>query len=167
MERPAPDNSGRGSSFGPRGRWSAVGSWRKEMKMKAIRSVRGFTLIELMVVVIIIAALAGMVLPRLMPATDAAKSKIARGDIANISVALKLYRLHNDRYPQALDELTKPSTSSDWKEPYLEKKPIDPWGHPYVYEYPSKRGNPVGFDLSSDGTDGQRGSSDDITNWEK
>ena len=134
--------------------------------MPSSRLTRGFTLIELMVVVIIIAALAGMVLPRLMPATDAAKSKIAKADLANIGVALKLYRLHNDRYPPSLAVLTQPSTSSDWKEPYLERNPIDPWGHPYVYEYPSKHNNAVGFDLSSDGADSQRGTSDDITNWQ-
>ena len=60
---------------------------------------QGFTLIELMVVVVIIAALAGMVLPRLLPASDEAKRNISKGDIASVTVALKLYRLQNDRFP--------------------------------------------------------------------
>jgi general secretion pathway protein G len=126
----------------------------------------GFTLIELMVVVIIIAALAGMVLPRVLPASDEAKSKIAAGDIANITVALKMYRLHNDRYPtteQGLDVLLQPSISKTWKEPYLENKPIDPWKRKYQYRYPGAR-NTLGFDLWSLGPD-EQSADDDIGNW--
>lgn len=126
-----------------------------------------FTLIELMVVVIIIAALAGMVLPNLLPASTEAKKHIARGDIANITVALKLFRLNNDRYPtteEGLDILLKQSTSKDRKEPYLEKAALDPWGRKYQYIYPGSH-TPGGFDLWSTGPDGQAGN-DDITNWE-
>lgn len=135
-----------------------------EVAVKTIRNKLAFTLIELMVVVIIIAALAGMVLPQLLPASTEAKRHIAKGDIANITVALKLFRLHNDRYPttdEGLATLLKPSTSKDWKEPYLEKAALDPWGKPYGYKYPGTH-NTSGFDLWSGGPDGQ---TVDINNW--
>ncbi|MBM4142720.1 MAG: type II secretion system protein GspG [Lentisphaerae bacterium] len=127
----------------------------------------GFTLIELMVVVIIIAALAGMVLPRVLPATDEAKSNIALGDIAGITLALKMYRLHNDRFPsteEGLDALmAAPSTARNWKGPYLEKKARDPWKRPYNYRYPGSH-NPHGFDIWSLGPS-EEDAGDDVTNW--
>jgi general secretion pathway protein G len=126
----------------------------------------GFTLIELMIVVIIIVALAGMVLPRLIPAGDASKRGIAKGDIASITTALKLYRLYNNRYPtteEGLDVLLKPSSSKDWKESYLEKQAIDPWGKKYQYKCPGTHGT-MDFDLWSTGSDPQK-SDEYITNW--
>lgn len=111
----------------------------------------GFTLIELMVVVIIIAALAGMVLPRVIPAADDAKGKIALGDMANISVAIKLYRLETGSYPATLDAVGK----------HLEKKPLDPWGSAYRYRFVGEDNVPE-FELWSVGADKLEGSSDDI-----
>ena len=118
----------------------------------------GFTLIELMVVVIIIAALATMVLPRVLPASDEAKSNISKADIANITVALKLYRLHNDTYPSGSDGLKQLVPR------YLEKAPKDPWKRDYHYRDSGSRG-PAGFDVWSVGADGQDGTDDDITSW--
>lgn len=128
----------------------------------------GFTLVELMIVAIIIAALAGMVLPRVWPASDAAKTHIAQGDIAGIEVALKLYRLHHNRFPttaEGLDVLLQHARVGGWDGPFLEKKPIDPWGQPYRYRYPGTH-NPAGFDLWSAGPDQREGSADDIKNWD-
>lgn len=128
----------------------------------------GFTLIELMVVVIIIAALAGMVVPRIIPASDDARSNIAKGDLANISLALKLYRLHTGRYPTTEEGLSalmsSPGGSENWKGPYLEKKPLDPWKREFQYRYPGQN-NPHGFDVWSKGPD-EQSAEDDITNWE-
>ena len=126
----------------------------------------GFTLIELMVVVIIIAALAGMVLPQLIPASDEAKRNIAKGDIANVSTALRLYRLHNDKYPsteEGLAVLTKPSGSSTWREGYLEKPAIDPWKRPYKYAYPGSHNR--GFDVWSSGPR-EDDAADDVNSWD-
>jgi general secretion pathway protein G len=135
--------------------------------MKTNRGIAGFTLIELMVVVIIIAALAGMVLPRLWPASDEAKRKIAQGDLANISVGLKLYRLHNDRFPTTDEGLsalmTQPGSASSWNGPYLERKPLDPWKREYKYQCPATHGGD--FDLWSQGPDTAK-ADDDVANWE-
>lgn len=124
----------------------------------------GFTLIELMIVVIIIAALAAMVAPNLISRSDEAKAKIAKGDLSSIDLALKLYRLDNSAYPtteQGLDVLLVAGA----KEPYLEKKALDPWGRKYLYRCPGTH-RPASYDLFSAGRDGKEGTDDDIVNWE-
>jgi len=126
---------------------------------------RGFTLIELMVVIVILGILAGLVLPRFMGRTEEAKKTKARLQIENLEGALKLYKLDIGTYPtteQGLEALVqKPSTGTvpkNWREGgYLEKAkvPEDPWGRPYVYMSPGIKNRD--FDLKSLGADGEEG----------
>ncbi|MDA1045187.1 MAG: type II secretion system major pseudopilin GspG [Verrucomicrobia bacterium] len=134
--------------------------------MKTTQPRSGFTLIELMVVVVIIAALAGMVLPRVLPASTEAKVNISKGDMASISVAIKMFRLHNDHYPSSLIDLVKPGSVKNWKGPYLDKveMPKDPWRNEYQYKVPGVH-NTYGFDIWSLGPDGIEGT-DDVNNWD-
>jgi general secretion pathway protein G len=134
---------------------------------------RGFTLIEVMVVIVILGVLAALVVPRILDRPDDARRVAARADIATIAAALKLYRLDNQRYPtteQGLEALVaKPEVAPlppNWKPGgYLERLPKDPWGRPYLYAQPGLRGE---FDVSSLGADGQPGGSGadaDIGSW--
>jgi len=140
------------------------------MKRKFFQKQLGFTLIEIMLVVIIIGALAAMVIPRLSGRSEQAKVAIAKADIeANLATPLKLYELDNGNFPttnQGLDALlNEPTTSplpSNWNGPYVEKEPIDPWGNPYLYKSPGS--NRMDYDLSSTGSDVNSGE-DDIANW--
>ena len=133
---------------------------------------KGFTLIELMIVVIIIAALAAMVVPRLGSRSEQAKVAVAEADIgSNIGLALKLYKLDNGRYPttsQGLKALlSKPTSSpvpSNWNGPYLERDPLDPWKNTYQFKSPGSH-NADSYDLYSLGTDGVEGNEDDVNNW--
>lgn len=134
---------------------------------------RAFTLIELMIVIVIIAALAAMVIPRLNGRSEDAKIAIAQADInANIALALKLYETDNGAYPKTEQGLaalmaipTANPVPTHWKGPYLERNFIDPWKNPYQYKCPGAH-NPASYDLYSLGKDGVEGTTDDITNWE-
>ena len=138
--------------------------------MNVRRGTKGFTLIELMLVVIIIGALVAMVMPRLAGRSEQAKVSAAKADImTNIATGLRLYELDNGQYPtssegglQAL--LAKPGNATNWNGPYLEKKPTDPWGHEYQYKSPGTH-RAYDYDLFSLGRDGQP-SADDVNNWE-
>ncbi len=135
----------------------------------------GFTLIEIMLVVIIIGILAAMVIPNLSGRSDQAKVSTVKADIeANISAALDMYEIDNGSYPtteQGLSALfNKPSSApipENWRGPYIKRKKsfTDPWGKPYNYVAPGTH-NTESYDLSSYGPDGVS-SSDDITNWEE
>jgi general secretion pathway protein G len=126
---------------------------------------RGFTLIELMVVIVILGILAGLVLPRFMGRTEEAKRTKARLQIENLESALKLYKLDNGAFPsteQGLDALVKKPSGgtipNSWREGgYLEKGqiPMDPWSRPYVYLSPGVKNRD--FDLKSLGADGEEG----------
>ncbi|HEX9390066.1 MAG TPA: type II secretion system major pseudopilin GspG [Usitatibacteraceae bacterium] len=133
----------------------------------------GFTLIEVMIVVVILGILAAVVIPKLLDRPDQARVTAAKSDIAVIMQQLKLYRLDNTFYPstdQGLQALiVKPSTQpipANWKTGgYLEKLPNDPWGRPYQYLNPGVKGEIDVFSLGADGQAGGEGVNADIGSW--
>ncbi len=146
------------------------------MDLKNKNNERGFTLIELMVVIVILGILAGLIIPRIMGRPDEARAAKARMQIESMETALKLYRLDNGNYPtteQGLQALVEApaigAPAKNWRQGgYLEKGrvPKDPWDHDFVYISPGVHGD---FDLSSPGADGEpggEGKNKDINNWE-
>jgi general secretion pathway protein G len=140
------------------------------------RASGGFTLIEILVVIIVLGLLAGLVAPRIIGRVGEAKSATARTQIELLVVALDNYRLDNARYPttaQGLDALrVQPGQApvpANWRGPYLRKEiPLDPWGHAYLYTSPGAH-NPDAFDLQSlgrDGAPGGEGEDADILSWQ-
>jgi general secretion pathway protein G len=144
---------------------------RNEMQLTDKQT--GFTLIELMVVLVILGVLAALIVPKVMDRPDEARVMAAKQDIAAIGQALKLYRLDNMRYPsteQGLQALVaKPSLQpipSNWKAGgYLEKLPNDPWGAPYQYLQPGRNGEMDIYSLGADSQPGGEGNDADIGNW--
>ena len=138
------------------------------------RIARGFTLVEIMVVVVIIGILGALVVPKLLSRTGESRVTAAKVDIATLMQALKLYKLDNQRYPttdQGLTALiTKPTsgpTANGWKNGgYVEKLPKDPWGNPYQYLSPGVNGEIDVFSLGADGQPGGTGDDSDIGSWD-
>ncbi|MGE7991492.1 type II secretion system major pseudopilin GspG [Pseudomonas sp. NPDC089554] len=136
-----------------------------------IRRQRGFTLIEIMVVVVILGILAAMVVPKVLDRPDQARATAARQDIAGLMQALKLYRLDHGSYPTQNDGLKvlveKPANAKagTWRS-YLERLPNDPWGKPYQYLNPGANGEIDVFTLGADGQPEGEGVNADIGSWQ-
>jgi general secretion pathway protein G len=133
---------------------------------------RGFTLIELMVVLAIIGVLAALIVPNVLGRADDARITAARTDVGNLMQALKLYKLDNQRFPtteQGLNALIlKPTTEpvpGNWK-PYLDKLPSDPWGRPYQYLSPGLKGEVDVLSFGADGQAGGEGNNADLGSWQ-
>ena len=132
----------------------------------------GFTLIEIMVVMAIIAMLAAMVGPRLIRQQEKAAVKAAAAQIERLGTALDTFRLDMNRYPSTQEGLTAlmqpPTGSSHWDGPYLNKNiPLDPWDNPYQYRSPGGGGRPYDlFSFGADGAPGGDGDNRDITSWQ-
>ena len=131
----------------------------------------GFSLIELLVVIIILGLISALVAPKFFGKVDKAKTKTTKAQIELLGSALDSFRLDNDRYPTSDEGLNalreKPDERKDWDGPYLPKPvPLDPWGRPYLYQCPGEHGD---YDLYSYGRDGAEGgekTDQDIVSWE-
>ncbi|WP_332741382.1 type II secretion system major pseudopilin GspG [Hydrogenophaga sp.] len=146
------------------------GSSRLQPVSRALQ--RGFTLIELMVVLVIIGVLAALIVPNVLDRADDARVTAAKTDVNNLMQALKLYRLDNQRYPtgeQGLNALVVKPTASpvppNWR-PYLDKLPADPWSRPYQYLNPGLKGEVDVLSLGADGQPGGENRDADVGSWQ-
>ncbi len=137
---------------------------------KALSGKKGFTLIEILIVMVILGLLAALVGPKMFGKVGKSRQKAAKAQISLFETSLDTFRLDMSRYPtsdEGLEALrTKPADSEKWDGPYIPKKvPLDPWGNPYEYQCPGENGE---YDLTSfgaDGTAGGEGENKDIVNW--
>jgi len=132
------------------------------------RDERGFTLVELLLVLVILALIGSLVLPGIIGKAEGAKVKAAQSQIDRLSMAVESYYLDTGKTPDSLDQLVdERGDAAGWNGPYVKKSSLqDPWGRDYVYEYPGEHGD---FDIYSFGADGQPGGEDknaDITSWD-
>lgn len=132
-------------------------------------TVTAFTLIELLLVLVILGVLAAIVVPKFAGRTEQARVTAAQSQIATFGTALDAFEVDNGYYPKGKDGLRdlveQPGNAQNWRGPYMKAVPDDPWGNPYVYEYPGKQ-NANSYDILSMGPDGRAGGDDDITNWQ-
>ncbi|MFO0793320.1 MAG: type II secretion system major pseudopilin GspG [Candidatus Brocadiaceae bacterium] len=144
-------------------RQKVLGCWSRNM---------GFTLLELLIVMIIIGLLAALIGPKMIGRVGESRQTVAKQQIEGFSSALEMYKLDTTKYPtqeQGLEALvTAPQGTSNWKGPYLKKKfvPKDPWGNNYLYIYPGEHGD---YDIVSNGADGNsggEGENRDVVSWE-
>lgn len=137
---------------------------------RRMRASRGFTLLELLVVMVIIGLLAGLVAPRYFEQVGKSNVKIARAQIVSLGQALDQYRLDVGAYPtteEGLDALVnKPQSATRWSGPYLQKAvPVDPWDRPYQYRSPGEHGDYDLYSLGKDGRGGGTGENVTISSW--
>jgi len=138
--------------------------------MKNKKSEKGFSLIELLIVMVIIGMLASLVGPKMFSKVGKSKQKSAKAQISMLETSLDMYRLDMGKYPttdQGLAALrVKPDDNENWDGPYLPKEvPMDPWGNPYQYESPSEHGDFQIIANGADGTEGGEGEDQDIVSW--
>jgi len=152
--------------------WTQIWGWSSKLGTRNSSASRGFTLIELIVVVVIIGLLAGLVLPQFIRQEEKAKLKATRAQIELLGTALDTFRLDIGRYPTTEEGLQalrqKPATLDRWDGPYIKKElPEDPWGKPYVYKSPGDHGPYDIISYGADGVPGGEGDNRDITSWER
>lgn len=130
----------------------------------SLRRSAGFTLVEMLLVLVILATLAAIVIPKMAGRSQQAKITAAATQIGSFKTALDSFEVDTGSYPKggSLGELVS-SSAQGWKGPYLDRIPADPWGNNYVYDYPGKHGT---YDLMSPGPDARAGNDDDVTNWD-
>ena len=139
-----------------------------KMKVRTRKNARGFTLVELLLVLVILALIGGLVLPNIIGKAEGAKVKAAGSQISRLSMAVESFYLDTGTTPDNLDDLVNESGGVEgWNGPYVKPSSLkDPWGREYVYSYPGEHGD---FDLYSLGADGQPGGEDrnaDINSWD-